>query len=640
MRLPETLPQHFLTRVEKYRAENPAKEAIRQKEFGIWRTWTWEESYEKVRAFSLGITEMGLTRDEHVCAVGDNDREYLWAYMGVQATGAGITGMFTDAIATEMEYIVNHSDSTFVLAQDQEQCDKMLEIQDKLPNVRKVIYWDDRGLWNLDNDWLVSFEEVCDIGRAVLANNPTKFEDEIWKGSADDVGLISYTSGTTGLPKGVMLTHNNIISVVLKGAEIEPRYDTDNHLSFAPLGWIVETALGFAPHVVLGVIMNFPEEPETVRENIREIAPEVLFYNARLWDQLLGLVQVRMADATPFNRWLYKTFLPVGYKMADAKFNGTNPGILTKLAYMLGDRLVFWPLRNQLGMVNLRGAITAGTLLSPDHMRWFHAIGVNLKQIYGSTEVCGGTIGHYDNDIKVASVGKPFPGLKMRVTEEGEIHLGGTTVMKGYYKNPEKTAEDLAIDPDGTRWFKTGDAGFIDGDGHLIFQDRLKNMLRLKNGESFSPQFIEGRLKFSPYIKDVMAVGDETREFVTALIIFDFGNVSHWAEKQGIGFTTFTDLSQKEEVYNLVTEAIEEVNQTLDEAGRVRSFVLMHKEFDADEEELTRSRKLKRNVLADKYGDIINAMYDGRKMVNVKAVVTYQDGSEGLVETDVRVMNL
>lgn len=637
MRPPETLPQHFLTRVNMY---TEPKEAIRQKELGIWRTWTWAESYEKVRAFALGMMELGLTRDEHVCAVGDNDREYLWAYLGVQATGAGITGMFTDAISSEMSYIINHSDSTFVLAQDQEQCDKMLEIQAGLPKVRKVIYWDDRGLWNVKNDWLISFEEVCELGRAALPDNPTKFEDEIWKAKKDDVALISYTSGTTGLPKGVMLSHDNIISVVLKGAEIEPRYDTDNHLSFAPLGWIVETALGFAPHVVLGVIMNFPEEPETVRENIREIAPEVLFYNARLWDQLLGSVQVRMADATKLNQWLYKIFLPVGYKMADAKFSKVNPGIGTKIANWIGDFLVFRPLRNQLGMVNLRGAITAGTVLSPDHMRWFHAIGINLKQIYGSTEVCGGTIGHYDNDIKVASVGKPFPGLKMRVTNEGEIHLGGSTVMQGYFKDPEKTAEDIAIDPDGSRWFKTGDAGYIDEDGHLIFQDRLKNMIRLKNGESFSPQFIEGRLKFSPYIKDVMAVGDQTRDFVTALIIIDFDNIAHWAEKQGLGFTTFADLSQKEKVYNLVTDAVAEVNQFLEENGRVRRFVLMHKEFDADEEEMTRSRKLKRNVLADKYSDIINAMYDGRESVNVKAVVTYQDGSQGLIATDVRVMSV
>ena len=637
MRQPETLPQHFLHRVGMY---DYPKEAIRQKEFGIWQTWTWDESYEMVRAFALGMMELGLTRDEHVCAVGDNDREYLWAYMGVQATGAGITGMFTDAISSEMEYIINHSDSTFVLAQDQEQCDKMLEIRESLPNVRKIIYWDDRGLWNLDDDWLMSFEEVCELGRQALPNNPTKFEDEIWKSSGEDIALISYTSGTTGLPKGVMLSHNNIITVVVQGAELDARYDSDNHLSFAPLGWIVETALGFAPHVVLGVIMNFPEEPETVRENIREIAPEVLFYNARLWDQLLGLVQVRMNDATALNRWLYKTFLPVGYRMADARLNGTSPGIGTTIANAIGDLLVFRPLRDQLGMINVRSAITAGTVLSPDHMRWFHAIGINLKQIYGSTEVCGGTVGHYDNDIKVASVGKPFPGLKLRVTEEGEIHLGGPTVMKGYYKNPEKTAEDLTVDSNGTRWFKTGDAGYIDDDGHLIFQDRLKNMLRLKTGESFSPQFIEGRLKFSPYIKDVMAVGDETRDFVTALIIMDFGNVSHWAEKNSLGFTTFTDLSQKEQVYDLVGDAVKDVNTTLDDGAEVRRFVLMHKEFDADEAEMTRSRKLKRNVLVDKYGEIIDAMYDGQDQINVKAQVVYQDGSESTIETDVRVMSV
>lgn len=637
MKQAETLPQYFLNRVDMY---DYPKEAIRQKEFGIWRTWSWQESYDMVRAFTLGLMELGLTREGHVCSVGDNDREYLWAVLGVQAAGAGVTGMFTDAISSEMEYIINHSDSTFVLAQDQEQCDKMLEIRDKLPKVRKVIFWDDRGLWNMEDDWLISFDEVCEIGRSVLPDNPNKFEDEVWKSTKDDVALISYTSGTTGLPKGVMLSHQNLIEVVKRAAELDPRYDTDNHLSFAPLGWIVEYALGFAPHVIYGIIMNFPEEPETVRENIREIAPELLFYNARLWDQLLGLVQVRMNDATALNRWLYKTFLPVGYKMAEARLMGKNPGLGTQIANAIGDVLVFRPLRDQLGMINVRSAITAGTVLSPDHMRWFHAIGVNLKQIYGSTEVCGGVIGHYDKDIKVASVGKPFPGLKMRVTPEGEIHLGGPTVMKGYYKNPDKTAEDLAIDPDGTRWFKTGDAGYIDEDGHLIFQDRLKNMLRLATGESFSPQFIEGRLKFSPYIRDVMAIGDETRDVVTALIIIDFGNVSHWAEKQGLGFTTFTDLSQKPQVYDLVAEAVTDVNRTLDDGAEVRRFVLMHKEFDADEAEMTRSRKLKRNVLAEKYGDIIEAMYDGSEEVNVKALVVYQDGSESVVETDVRVMSV
>ena len=637
MNTPETLPQYFLEKYGKYGDE---KIAIRQKEFGIWQSWTWQDSYEQIRDFGLGMIALGLKRGEHVSAVGDNDREYLWAYLGVQSVGAGITGMFTDAISNEMEYIINHSDSTFILAQDQEQCDKILEIRDQLPKVRKVIYWDDRGLWNYEDDWLISFDEVQAMGRELYNQEPDRFENEVWQADGDDVCLISYTSGTTGNPKGVMLSHNNIVSVVKLANQIDPRLDTDNHLSFTPLGWIVETGLGFAPHVVFGIIMNFPEEPETVRENIREIAPEVLFYNARLWDQLLGMIQVRMKDATNWNQMLYRTFLPVGYRMADTRLNKKRPGVGLRLANGIGDMLVFRPLRDQLGMINVRTAITAGSTLSPDHIRWFHAIGVNLKQIYGSTEVCGGAIGHYNDDIKFASVGRPYPGVQVRITDEGEIHIGGPSVMKGYYKNPEATAKDIEVSPDGTRWFKTGDAGYIDEDGHVIFQDRLKNMLRLKNGESFSPQFIEGRLKFSPYIRDVMAVGGPTRDRVTSLIIIDYDNVSHWAEKQNIGFTTFTDLSQKPEVYNLIHEAVVEVNKALPDRGEIDRFVLMHKEFDADEAEMTRSRKLKRPVLHEKYSNIIEAMYAGDDSVNVKAVVVYQDGSESVIETDVRVMTV
>ncbi|MEM7801108.1 MAG: AMP-binding protein [Chloroflexota bacterium] len=635
MKSPETLPQYFLEKVNTY---GDSKIAIRQKEYGIWQSWTWRDSYEQIRDFTLGLIALGVRRGEHVCAVGDNDREYLWAYLGVQAAGAGITGLFTDAIPHEMEYIINHCDATYMLAQDQEQCDKILEIRDQLPKVRKVIYWDDRGLWNYDDDWLISFQEVQTLGRELAAQEPKRFEEEVWKGKGEDICIFSYTSGTTGNPKGVMLTHNNIVNVVKIANEVEPRRDTDNHLSFTPLGWIVETGLGFAPHVVFGIVMNFPEKPETVRENIREIAPEVMFYNARLWEQLLGVVQVRLKDATWFNQMLYRTFLPIGYRMADSRLQGENAGVGLRFLNGLGDLLVFRPLRDQLGMINVRSAITAGSALSPDHIRWFHAIGVNLKQIYGSTEVCGGAIGHYDNDIKFASVGRPFPGTKLRVTDEGEIHIGGPTVMKGYYKNDEATSKDIAVDANGIRWFKTGDAGYIDEDGHLIFQDRLKNMLRLKNGESFSPQFIEGRLKFSPYIKDVMAVGGPTRDYVTALVIIDYDNVAHWAEKEGIGFTTFTDLSQKPQAYDLILDAVDTVNEALPDKGEVRRFVLMHKEFDADEAEMTRSRKLKRPVLQKKYADIIEAMYDDKDSINVKAIVVYQDGSEGSIETDLRIM--
>ncbi|RMG93896.1 MAG: long-chain fatty acid--CoA ligase [Chloroflexi bacterium] len=633
----QTIPQYFLLQAKKYGAN---KIALRQKEFGIWREFTWQDSYEQVRDFALGMIVLGLQRGDHVATVGDNDRQYLWAYIGIQAAGAAVVGLYTDSTPNEMAYVIDHSDAAFVLAKDQEQCDKMLEIRDKIPRVKKVIYWDERGLWNYNEDWLISFEEVQALGRELAQKEPTRFETEVALGKGSDLATLCYTSGTTGLPKGVMLTHENLLYSNKAYLDVDPRYDTDNHVSFLPMGWIAEPVLGIAPHVYAGMIMNFPEEPETVQENIREIAPDNLFYSSRLWDTLVAMVQVRMKDSTWLNRKLYEWFLPVGYKMADQKFAGKSVGLGLRLAYMLGDWLVFRPLRDKLGMSRLRSAYTAGSALSPDAMRFFHALGINLKQVYGSTEVSGGATLHRDNDIKFASVGKPAPGIEVKISEKGEILISGPTVMKGYYKNPEATAKDIVVDENGRRWFCTGDAGYIDEDGHLIYLDRMKDMLTLANGERFSPQFIEGRLKFSPYIRDVMAIGGETREFVTALIIIDFENVGRWAEQRGIGYTTFVDLSQRPEVYALIQEAVNEVNKSLPEAARVRRFVLMHKEFDADEAEMTRTRKLRRGFLADRYREIIEAMYNGQSEVKVRAPVKYRDGREGFVETAVRVASL
>lgn len=631
---PQTLPQHFQQLATRYGAQ---KVALRQKEFGIWQEFNWQQSYENVRDFALGLIALGMQRGDHVATVGDNDRQYLWGYLALLAVGGVQVGLFTDAISNEIAYIVDHSDACFVLAKDQEQCDKLLEIRQQIPKVKYVIYWDDRGLWNYDDPWLVSFARVQELGRQLLAQQPNRFEQEIALGRGDDLCILCYTSGTTGLPKGAMLTHQNLIFVTNAYQEVDVRYDTDNHVSLLPLGWIGEHALGVAPHVINGVIMNFPEEPETVQENVREIAPEGLLYNSRLWDNLVGMVQVRISESAWLNRKLYDIFLPVGYKVADRRFTKKRLGLGTRLAYAVGDWLVFAPIRDRLGLSRIRAAYTAGAALSPDAMRFFHALGINLKQIYGSTEVTGGVTLHRDNDIKFASVGQPAPGIPIRISAEGEILIGGPTVFQGYYKNPEKTAEALVIDPDGSRWFRTGDAGYIDEDGHIIYLDRVKDMITLSNGERFSPQFIEGRLKFSPYIRDVMAIGDQTRDYVTALIIIEFANVSSWAERQAIGYTTFMDLSQKPEVYDLVLKAVKQVNENLPPQGRVRRFVLMHKEFDADEAEMTRSRKLRRGVLYERYQSIIEAMYAGKDSLVVRASVRYQDGSEGFIETSLRI---
>ncbi|MEM7115185.1 MAG: AMP-binding protein [Chloroflexota bacterium] len=631
---PKTLPQYFMQKVAQYSGD---KVAMRQKEFGIWREFNWQESYEQVKYFTLGMIALGLQRGDHVATIGDNDRQYVWGYIGLQAAGAAAVGMYTDAIPAEMEHIVNHSDATFALAKDQEQCDKFLESRDKFPKIKKIIYWEERGLWDYEDDWLISFEEVQALGKELDQKEPSRFETEIALGQKEDTATICYTSGTTGLPKGVILTQNNLISSARIGLEIDPRYETDNHVSFMPMGWIVEPAFGIVPHVFTGMIMNFPEEPETVRENIREIAPESLFYSAGLWDNLVGTIQVRMKDSSWFNRKLYDVFLPISYQIADKKLAGESIGAGLQFMGKLGDMLVFEPLRGMLGLNQVRVAYTAGAVLSPDHLRYLHALGINVKQIYGSTEVTGGVAGHRNGDIKFASVGVPHPGVDVRVSEEGELQISSPTVMKEYYKNPEATAKDV-VEENGRRWFKTGDAAYIDDDGHIIFQDRVKNMIKLANGEVFSPQFIEGRLKFSPYIKDVMALGSEDRDYVSAMVIIDFANVGHWAEQQGLGYTTFVDLSQKKEVYALIQEAVNEVNQTLPERARIRHFVHLHKEFDADDAEMTRSRKLRRGVVAERYGEIVDALYSNKKEINVRAPVKYQDGSEGFIETQIRVM--
>lgn len=634
---PATLPQYFLEKVQRYGRN---KVALRQKELGIWQEYSWQESYEQVEQFALGLLALGLERGDKICTIGDNDRQYLWAYIGLLAVGGVQVGIFTDAALNEISYIVGHSDAAFVLAKDQEQCDKLLSIQDEIPNVRQVIYWDERGLWNYDNPWLISFADVQAKGRALAAQQPDRFVAEINLGKGEDPVVICYTSGTTGLPKGAVLSHGNLMASARVYNEVDPRRDTDNHVSFLPLGWIGEHALGIAPHVYTGIIMNFPEEPETVRENVREIAPEGILYNSRLWDTVVGMVQVRMNEATWLNRKLYEWFLPIGYRYADRRMTGDGVGLGLKMGYQLGNLLLFAPLRNQLGLSRVRAAYTAGAALSPDAMRFFHVLGVNLKQIYGSTEVTGGATIHWDGAIKFASVGQPAPEVEIRIAEDGEIWLGGPTVFQGYYKNPEATAAARPVDEDGRPWFRTGDAGYIDEDGHLIYLDRVKDMLSLASGEKFSPQFIEGRLKFSPFIRDVMAVGGEEREFVTALIIIDFENVGAWAEKNRLSYTTFVDLSQKPEVAAQIQRAVIQVNESLPPAARIRRFVLMHKEFDADEAEMTRSRKLRRGFLYERYGEIIEAMYGGLAAIQVRAAVKYRDGREGVVETAVKILDV
>ena len=633
----DTLPKNLAAGYRKY---GDRKVAMRQKDLGIWRSHTWQDSYEQVRYLGLGLISLGLERGDKACIIGDNDPQYFWAQLAIQAGGGVAVGIFTDSGPDEIQYVGQHSDAVLVFAKDQEQCDKLLEVRERLPAVRRVIYWDDKGLWSYDEPWLLSFEEVQELGRTLDAEQPDRFDRSVEQGNGEDLAVFCYTSGTTGLPKGAMLSHRNLLSGCDLTMQVDPRLETDEYMSFLPPAWITENTLGLAVHLRSGMVVNFPESPETVQPNIREVAPQSLLFSARLWENMVAMVQVKLIESTWLNRLLYKAFMPVGYKVAGLRFEERKrAGLHLRFLHTLGEFAIFQPLRDKLGLVNVKSAYSSGAALNPDVIRFFRAIGVNIKQLYGSTEAQVHTL-HIGDDVRFETVGVSPPGMEIRIADDGEILVKGPTVVRGYYKDPDATENAFVVDQEGQRWYCTGDAGYIDSTGHLIYLDRVKEMLTLSTGEKYSPQYIEGRLKFSPYIRNALMVGGEDTPFVTALINVDFDNVGRWAERRGLAYTTFVDLSQKPEVYELIREDVEQVNRSLPPAARVHKFVLLHKEFDADEGELTRTRKLRRGLLGERYGDMIAAMYGGDDRVQVEAAVKYRDGREGVIQTTVHVATL
>ncbi len=633
----DTLPKSLLAA---YQIFGDQKTAMRQKDFGIWRSFSWKDSYEQVRYLCLGLVQLGIQPGDKVCIIGDNDPQYFWAQLAIQSALGVAVGIFTDSGPQEIEYIVSHSDAVFVFAKDQEQCDKLLEIKDQLNRVRNVIYWDGKGLWSYNQPWLMSYKEVQDLGKEFDRQNPDAFEKLINQGKAEDLAIFCYTSGTTGLPKGAMISHNNLIHGCDQTLLVDPRTDTDEYLSFLPPAWITENVLGLTFHLRTGMVVNFPEAPETVQENIREITPQALLFSARLWENMMAIVQVKMADTTWINSKLYQIFIPIGHNVANIRYEQRKRvGLLWQILNWIGEFAIFKPLRDKFGLTKVKSAYSSGAALNPDVIRFFRSIGVNIKQLYGSTEAQVHTL-HVGEDVKFETCGVPAPGQEIKIAEDSEILISGGTVFQGYYKDPEATQNALRLDEQGKRWFHTGDAGYIDEDGHLIYMDRVKEMITLKSGEYYSPQYIEGQLKFSPYIRDVMTLGGEQKAFVSALINIDFDNVGRWAEKHGVPYTTFLDLSQQPEVYELIRNDVERVNTYLPSAARIHKFVLLHKEFDADEGELTRTRKLRRRLLNERYADIIDTMYSGGDTVKVRTNVKYRDGREGTTETIVNVATL
>jgi long-chain acyl-CoA synthetase len=625
-----TIPQIIRGNYEKF-GHRPA---MCMKRFGIWQRYSWKDYYENVKYFSLGLISLGLEQGDVVCIIGDNEPEWFWGEFGTQAARGIATGIFVDSIPSEVKYVASHSDAKFAIVNDQEQADKFLEIRDELPLLKKVIYWDTKGLKNYDDPILMSFAEVIKLGKNYEETHTGLFEQNVEKGKADDVAFIYYTSGTTGLPKGAMLTHQALINTARGFISRYPLNEDDDLISNFPAAWVGDSFFATIPHLLTRARLNFPEEPETITEDTRETGPNFVIYGPRQWESLCSEIQVKMMDAHTLKRFCYNLFLPLGHKIADIKFQGRTPNLFWRALHRIALALLFRPLKDKLGLSKVRFAVTGSSVLSLDTFRLIHAIGIELRQTYASTEA-GFISSHAKGEIDFASVGRPSLDTEVRVSDEGEVLVRSNSMFSGYYKDPEKTAAVLV---DG--WCHTGDAVNINDRGHLIFLDRLDHMGELSSGAKYAPQYIEGRLRFSPYIKDAMVIGGKDKDFVSAIINIDFAMAGKWAERNRLPYTTFADLSQKTEVADLIQKDLLRVNSYLPELSRVKKFVLMHKEFDPDEAELTRTRKLRREFMEDRYRNLIKGIYDGSKEVKVEAAVTYRDGRKGMVTTGIRVRSV
>jgi long-chain acyl-CoA synthetase len=630
MRARDTIPKLIESNYEKW----PTRTAMCMKNRGIWRRYSWKDYYEKVKYFSLGLISLGFKPRDVACIIGDNEPEWFWGEFAAQASGGIATGIFVDSIPSEVKYVATHSGAKFAIVNDQEQTDKFLEIKDELPSLEKVIYWDPKGLKNYDDPILVSFADVIELGKEYEKINPNLFEQNVEKGKGDDDAFIYYTSGTTGLPKGAMLTHKALINTAQGFVSRYPLTEDDDLVSNFPPAWVGDSYFATIPHLLTGARLNFSEEPETIAADTREVGPDFVIYGPRQWEGLVSEIQVKITDANPVKRFFYHLFMPVGYKVADMSFEGRTLNLLWRALHGVAYAFLFRPLKDKLGLGKARFAVTGSSVLSLDTFRLIHAVGIELRQSYASTEA-GFISSHGKGEIDFQSVGRPASGTEVRLTEEGELLVRSECIFREYYKDQEKTAVVVV-----NGWCHTGDAVHINENGHLIFLDRLEHMGELVSGTKYAPQYIEGRLRFSPYIKDAMVIGGKEREFVSAIVNMDFAMVGKWAERKGIPYTTFVDLSQKEEVADLVRKDLMRVNSYLPEASRVKKFVLLHKEFDPDEAELTRTRKLRRDFVEQRYKDLIEAMYSDKESVIVEAPVTYRDGRKGVVATAINVRSI
>ena len=617
----------------------PDAPAMREKYLGIWQTLSWAEVAKRVRALACGLAELGFRRGDNLAIIGDN-RPHLYMMMcAAQALGGVPVPLYQDAVANEMLFVMQDASIRFAVVEDQEQVDKLLEIMAQVGTLEHIIYDDARGMRHYTLPFLHDIQGLIEMGRIHDRNHPDAFDNEVSKGHHDDVSVMLYTSGTTGKPKGVCQTHTAFISAAQGGVQVDHMSGDGDILSYLPMAWVGDHLFSYAQALVAGFTINCPESAETVMTDLREIGPTYYFAPPRVFEGLLTSVMIRMEDAGKLKQRLFHHFMDVAKRCGGSILDGKPVGASDRLQYWLGNVLIYGPLRNVLGMSRIRVAYTAGAAIGPELFSFFRSIGINLKQLYGQTETCAYVCLQPDGQVKSDTVGAPAPGVEIRIADNGEVLVRGPMLLKGYYKQPDATAE--SINADG--YFMTGDAGFLDADGHLKIIDRAKDVGKLANGAMYAPNYIENKLKFFPHVKEAVCFGN-AREMVCAFINIDVGAVGNWAERRGITYSGYTDLAGKPEVLDLLRECVEKVNADLVHDAmvadsQVHRFLVLHKELDPDDDELTRTRKVRRNFVAEKYGVLIDALYDGRTSQFIETEVKFEDGRRGKVAADLRIID-
>ena len=626
----ETFPR-LLFHHARVRGNRPA---MREKYLGIWQTWSWAEVAENVRALACGLAELGFKRGDNLAIIGDNRPRLYMTMAAVQSLGGVPVPLYQDAVANEMLFVLQDAGIRFAIVEDQEQVDKLLEVREQLPQLDHIIYDDPRGMRHYNQPFIHDIEAVMAMGRIHHQNHPDFLEREIEQGVTTDTGVMLYTSGTTGKPKGVCLAHQAFIAAAKGGCQFDQLTQDEDILSYLPMAWVGDHLFSFAQALVAGFTINCPESGDTVMTDLREIGPTYYFAPPRVFENLLTQVMIRMEDAGAIKRKLFAWAMDVAKRCGAEILDGKPVSGSDRLAYAVANLLVIGPLKNVLGMSRIRVAYTAGAAIGPDLFRFYRSIGVNLKQLYGQTETCAYVCLQPDGQIKLDSVGKPAPGVEVKIADNGEILVKGPMLLKEYYQRPDATAEAI----NGEGYFMTGDAGFFDEDGHLKIIDRAKDVGKMANGAMFAPNYIENKLKFFQYVKEAVAFGNG-REQVCAFINIDMGAVGNWAERRGISYSGYTDLAAKPDVYNLIQECVEEVNAQLVHDGmladsQIHRFLILHKELDPDDDELTRTRKVRRNFVSEKYAVLIDAFYAGKTSQFIETQVKFEDGRVGKVAAD------